>query len=180
MTLRRRYCEAPPFSDFLDTVDTNADLWKALARRAEVPDAAVERVRALGRRWHLLVILEDWCGDAVNTIPVLAKLADLAENLDLRVVSRDANPDLMDAHLAPGGARAIPVVITLDADFVELGSWGSRPAPLTRWVETVGTTISKEDRYREIRRWYARDRGVTTLDEVIGILEGRAGSLRAA
>lgn len=180
MILKRRYCEASPFSRFLGSVEANADLWRSLARRAEVPDAAVERVRALGRRWHLLVIAEDWCGDAVNTIPVLAGLADLAENLDLRVVSREANADLMDSHLAPSGARAIPVVIALDEDYVEFGSWGSRPTPLKQWVETAGALMSKEDRYRELRRWYARDRGVTTLDEVIGILEHRSEGLQAA
>ncbi|MEO6878414.1 MAG: thioredoxin family protein [Gemmatimonadaceae bacterium] len=174
MTLSSRYCEASPFAHFLSTVEANADLWRSLARRVEVPDAAVDRVRALGSQWHLLVIAEDWCGDAVNTVPVLAKLADLAENLDLRVVSRETNPDLMDSHLASSGARAIPMVIAYDADFVEFGSWGSRPTPLQHWVQTTGAAMSKDDRYREIRRWYARDRGVTTLDEVIGILERRS------
>ena len=98
MTLKRQYCEATPFSNFLDGVEANVHLWRSLARRAEVTDDVVERVRALGQRWHLLVLAEDWCGDAVNTLPVLAKLADIAENLDLRVLSRDKNPDLMDSH----------------------------------------------------------------------------------
>ena len=86
--LKRRYCEATPFANFLEGVEANADLWRSVARRAAVPDDAVQRVRALGQRWHLLVLAEDWCGDAVNTLPVLARLADLAENLDLRVLSR--------------------------------------------------------------------------------------------
>lgn len=180
MTRKRRYCGATPFSNFLDGVEANADLWRSIARRAEVPDGDVERVRALGQRWHLLVLTEDWCGDAVNTLPVLAKLADIADNLDLRVLSRDANPDLMDAHLAPNGARAVPVVIALDADFVERGFWGSRPSPLKHWVESEGMSMPKEERYREIRRWYARDRGATTLDEVIGLLESGAINRRAA
>ena len=180
MTLKRRYCEATPFVTFLDGVETNADLWRSIARRAEVPDGDVERVRALGRRWHLLVLAEDWCGDAVNTLPVLAKLADIADNLDLRVLSRDANPGLMDSHLAPNGARAVPVVIALDADFVERGFWGSRPSPLKHWVESEGMSMPRDERYREIRRWYARDRGATTLDEVIGLLERGAISRRAA
>ena len=180
MTLKRWYCEATPFANFLEGVEANADLWRSVARRAAVPDDAVQRVRALGQRWHLLVLAEDWCGDAVNTLPVLAKLADLAENLDLRVLSRDANPDLMDSHLAPNGARAVPVVITLDAEFIERGFWGSRPSPLTHWVESVGMAMPKGERYREIRRWYARDRGATTLDEVIGLLESGTMNRRAA
>ena len=180
MTLKRRYCEATPFSNFLDGVEANAGLWRSLARRAEVTGDVVERVRALGQRWHLLVLAEDWCGDAVNTLPVLAKLADVADNLDLRILSRDANPDLMDSHRAPNGARAVPVVIALDADFVERGFWGSRPSPLKTWVESEGMSMPKEERYREIRRWYARDRGATTLDEIVGLLESGAINRRAA
>ena len=180
MTLKRRYCQATPFANFLEGVEANADLWRSVARRAAVPDDAVQRVRALGQRWHLLVLAEDWCGDAVNTLPVLARLADLAENLDLRVLSRDANPDLMDSHLAPNGARAVPVVITLDAEFIERGFWGSRPSPLTHWVESVGMAMPKGERYREIRRWYARDRGATTLDEVMRLLESGTMNRRAA
>lgn len=119
---------------------------------------------------QFLVIAEDWCGDAVNTLPVLAALADRAENLDLRVLSRDANAGLMDAHLT-NGTRSTPIVIVLDRDFVERGWWGPRPAELQRWFATVGRTMPKEERYRHIRGWYARDRGASALDEVISILE---------
>ncbi|MFN2565051.1 MAG: thioredoxin family protein [Gemmatimonadaceae bacterium] len=88
MNLRRRYCAAKPFAEFLRDVQANADLWRSLARRAHVPEQVVERVRALGGRWHLLVLVEDWCGDAVNTLPVLARLAELADNVGLRVRPR--------------------------------------------------------------------------------------------
>jgi hypothetical protein len=36
------------------------------------------------------------------------------------------------------------------------------------------------DRYRQVRRWYARDRGRTTLLELIELLEGSAEKARAA
>lgn len=179
MSLRKRYCAAKPYADFLRDVEANADLWQALTRRAHVPPELVERIRALGTRWHQLVLAEDWCGDAVNTLPVFAKLADLAENLDLRVLSRDATPDLMKAHLAPTGAQAIPVVMVLDADFVERAWWGTRPAELQRWVGSAGLAVPKEERHREVRRWYARDRGVTALRELAALLE-RATTLRMA
>lgn len=173
-SLRTRYCAAQPFANFVRDANENVELWQVLARRAQVPHDAVARVSALGGRWHLLVLAEDWCGDALNSLPVLARLAELAPNLDLRVLARDTHPDLMDAHLSPSGARAIPVVIVLDADWNERGWWGSRPAALQQWVNEEGRTMSKEDRYREIRRWYARDRGAEVLDEVITLLESAA------
>lgn len=173
ITLRERYLGAPGFEDMLAAAKKNTDLWAAVWRRAKVPDAFVQRVAALEGAWHLLVLSEDWCGDAVNTVPVVARLAALAPNLDLRVLARDHNLDLMDAHLT-GTSRAIPVVIVLDDEFNERAWWGSRPAELQAWVTGPGRALEKEARYREVRAWYARDGGRTTLEEIVATLERAA------
>jgi hypothetical protein len=87
------------------------------------------------------------------------------------VLRRDENVDLMDAHLTDG-ARAIPVVLVLDENYVERGWWGPRPADLQRWATSAGArAMTEHDRYREVRRWYARDRGRATLAEVLLLLE---------
>jgi hypothetical protein len=104
----------------------------------------------------------------------VARLAELAPNVDLRVLARDENLDLMDAHLT-GTSRAIPVVIVLDGEFNERGWWGSRPAPLQQWVMGPGKALEKDARYREIRSWYARDKGRTTLEEVVRVMEAAGG-----
>jgi hypothetical protein len=101
---------------------------------------------------------------------VVAKLAELAPNMDLRVLARDHNLDLMDAHLT-GTSRSIPVVILLDAEFNERGWWGPRPTELQRWVLGPGMSLDKTERYREVRGWYARDRGLSTLEEVVLMAE---------
>jgi hypothetical protein len=173
-TSRDRYLGAPEFEEMLATVEENVDLWAAVWRRAVVPDEYVRRVAALGGAWHLLVLSEDWCGDAVNTVPVVAKLAELSPNLDLRVLARDENPDVMDAHLT-GTSRSIPVVIALDDEFREQGWWGPRPAELQAWALGPGRALEKDERYKGVRAWYARDRGITTLEEVVGMLERAAG-----
>jgi len=170
ITMRERYLGAPEFEEMLASAEKNADLWAAVWRRTVVPEELVNRVAALGGAWHLLVLSEDWCGDAVNSVPVIARLAELAPNVDLRVLARDENLDLMDAHLT-GTSRAIPVVILLDEEFNERGWWGSRPAPLQQWVLGPGQALDKDARYREIRSWYARDKGRTTLEEVVGMME---------
>ena len=172
-SLRERYLAAQDFEAMLRSVVRNADLWAAVWRRAEVGDDYVRRVAELGGEWHLLVLSEDWCGDAVNTLPVVAKLAELAPNVDLRVLRRDENLDLMDAHLT-GQSRSIPCVIALDADFRERGWWGPRPTVLQHWVRGEGQSMEGKERYREQRMWYARDRGRTTLEELVSMLERAA------
>ena len=177
-SLKQRYENAASFAEFLRGATANAEMWQAMASRARVPDDVLRDVESIGGRWHLLVLAEDWCGDAINTLPVLAALADLASNLDLRILPRDANPDLMDTHLT-GTSRSVPVVILLDVNYAERAWWGPRPEPLQAWVLQAGRALTKEDRYREVRRWHARDRGATTLAEVVAALRG-ADTARAA
>ena len=177
--MQARYAAAPTFDAFVDGAQQNKQLWAATYKLARVPASLVARVRALPARLHLLVLNEDWCGDAVNTVPAIAKLASLVpETVDLRVIGRDANPDLMDAHLT-GTSRAIPVVIVLDDAYVERGWWGPRPTELQAWAVGPGKALEKAERYREIRRWYARDRALTTLEEVVALME-RAASDQSA
>jgi hypothetical protein len=61
--------------------------------------------------------------------------------------------------------------MVLDDEFEEQGWWGPRPAMLQRWVLREGLLLPKEARYRRARRWYARDRGRTTIEEVLECLE---------
>lgn len=168
--MRDRYEGAATFAEFLAGVRKYEDFWHSMAKRARVPAEYAERVRELPEDWHLLVLAEDWCGDAINAIPPLAALAEAVPNLDLRILGRDANPDLMDAHLT-NGSRSIPVVMVLDCDYREVGWWGPRPRELQEWVLAEGLQLPSEERYAVIRRWQARDGGRSTLEEVISILE---------
>lgn len=177
-SMRSRYATALTLEQFVAAAAANQELWSSFARRTVAADDLVERANRLPGRRHLLVLLEDWCGDAVNTIPALAALARASDTLDLRILPRDANLDLMDAHLT-GGTRSIPVVIVFDEAYRELGWWGPRPTPLQSWVRSEGQTLDKIARYREVRRWYARDRAQTTLAEILSLLEGRPAA-RAA
>ncbi len=179
MRLRERYCGAPTFDSFLAGVDANRDLWHAIARRASTPEDLPARVEAVGGKWHLLTLAEDWCGDAVNILPFVAKLVDAAANLDMRVVGRDENEDLMDQHLT-GQSRSIPVIILLDENFTERGWWGPRPRELQQWVLESGSSMPKTDRYRDIRRWYVRDGGIAVLNETVAVIEGSSSRNIAA
>ncbi|MGZ8392983.1 MAG: thioredoxin family protein, partial [Gemmatimonadales bacterium] len=99
-------------------------------------------------------------------VPIIARLVSQAPGLELRVILRDKNPELMDQYLTDG-ARSIPIVIALDDKFQEVGHWGPRPAALQVWVMANQATTPKAELYPQVRKWYARDRGETTLREVL-------------
>ena len=169
--MQHRYAAAQTFEQMLATAQKNVDLWKAVRERATVDDTAVARAESLGGHWPLLVLSEDWCGDAVNVIPVIDELAACAKNFDLRILQRDLNPDLMDAHLT-GQSRSIPVVMAFDEQWIERAWWGPRPMALQEWVLSPEVQALEEtERYKGIRRWFAVDKGRTSVSELLSAIE---------
>jgi len=177
--MRETYLRGQTFADYLDSVEKNQELWQGIYDRVALPEERVERARAIGGRWHLLAISEDWCGDAVNLLPVVARLVEAVPGLELRVLGRDDNPEVMDRYLTGGRSRSIPVVVIRDEDFREVGWWGPRPREIQSWV--LGhLDMPSGERYKQVRRWYARDRGRTTVDELLDLMESGAEGRRVA
>lgn len=181
-SLLARCAAGQTFGEHL-TTSTHPNL-AAVARRirdrATVPDALAARVAATGRRWHLLALSADWCADAVNVLPWAEALAAATPGVELRILDRDANLDLMDAHLTNGRSRSIPIVILLDECGAERGWWGPRPSALQAWVMgPEAQALSKEERYAEQRRWYTADHGRSVLEELVALIE-RAAATGAA
>ncbi|HYH78401.1 MAG TPA: thioredoxin family protein [Longimicrobium sp.] len=169
------------WSDYLaNEIKEHRKLWDAVWERAKLPHWALDEGRGAGA-WKLLVISEDWCGDASNTVPVVARLAEELPNVELRVVKRDEHPALMDRHLT-GGSRSIPLVVVLCPDFTVAGQWGPRPSQLQSWVLEQKKAGERPvgDIYRDVRTWYARDRGESTLREVLAVMTGGAEQRAAA
>ena len=171
MITKARYCEGETFDEFMARPIKNQALWVGITHHVVIPIELSARVEALGGHWHLLVLSEDWCGDSVNIVPILAKLTQSVTNMDMRLLGRDENLDIMDTHLTGGKSRSIPIVILLNSKYQECGWWGPRPSPLQKWVVEQGMLLPKEERYKEVRKFYARDRGLTTMHEIVGMLE---------
>jgi thioredoxin family protein len=167
---KARYCEGETFADFLARPIKDHDLWVALYKRVTIPIEISARVEALSGHWHLLVLSEDWCGDSVNIVPIIAKLTESVSNMGMRILARDENLDIMDTHLT-GTSRSIPIVILLNQKYQECGWWGPRPSALQKWVVEKGMLLPKAERYREVRTFYARDHGLTTMREIVEMLE---------
>lgn len=164
------WAAALPFDEYVAASAEHRPLWEGIYAIAKLPEwARAEAARLGARRW--LVLAEDWCGDASNTVPILARLVHETPGLALRVLGRDEHPEVMDRYLT-NGARSIPIVIAMDESFRELGHWGPRPAALQAWVLANRGVIPKNELYPQIRRWYATDRGETTLREVLEASRG--------
>lgn len=87
------------FAVLLAREKKNSLLWDALYKRAKVSGSVVDRAKGIRHPWHLLVLSEDWCGDSINTLPWIERLTEAVPLIDMRIISCDANPDIMDRHL---------------------------------------------------------------------------------
>jgi DNA-binding transcriptional LysR family regulator len=154
-----------------DEIVEHAELWNGVYRRSDTPEDVLDAIEELGRDWKLMAIAEDWCGDASNLVPIFARLAEASPRIELRIVKRDESPELMDLYLT-NGSRSVPIVVIMDEEFRPVGRWGPRPAELQEFVvrEKRAGRRPSSDIYRYTRRWYARDRGETTLREVVEIM----------
>jgi hypothetical protein len=173
-SLKSRYLAAKTFDEFLAGGPKHTELYRVLRSRATAPDSFAQRIASTGRQWHLLVISEEWCNDAVNLLPWLEAMVKTAPQLDMRFIE---HLDLMDQHLTNGTSRAIPVVLVLDDTYHEVGWWGPRPRAMQLWhMSPEAQSLTKEERYKELRARYARDRGMSTMEEVTQLIERAAQS----
>lgn len=78
-----------------------------------------------------MVLTETDCMDSAYSLPVIAAVARLSELVDLRILPRDANLDIMDRYLT-GTARSIPKLVAFSEAGQELFQWGSRPSAIAR------------------------------------------------
>ncbi len=116
-----------------------------------------EALKSVDQKWIWLVLTEAWCGDAAQNIPVIAKMADQNDQIDLKLILRDKHLDIMDQYLTNGG-RSIPKLICLDAEILdEIGSWGPRPEEVQekamKWKND--SEISNKEWGKKLHKWYA-------------------------
>lgn len=102
--------------------------------------------------WMLLT--EDWCGDSAFAGPVIRAAAQASDHVELRILRRDENLDIMERHLTNGG-RSIPKLVAFDMNGQELFSWGPRPASLQQLrSDLLAAGLDAREVSRLVIAWY--------------------------
>lgn len=145
---------------------------KRLDKTAEISINDIEAFKNISEKQTWLVISEPWCGDAAQTLSILNKIAQLSENIDLKIVLRDENPELMDEFLT-NGSRSIPLVIMLDEDFNVVQTFGPRSKAATKLVTDYKSEHGKIDAAlkEKLQVWYNTDKGVSIVNDILETIE---------
>ncbi len=129
-------------------------------------------IEHLNKKLIFLVITEGWCGDAAQNVPVFSFMENISSNIELKLLLRDENPELIDKYLT-NGARAIPKLICLEKDTLkELFVWGPRPEPCQKiMLEMKAKNADSKVKAEAIHLWYARDKTATLQKEILELLK---------
>jgi hypothetical protein len=118
-----------------------------------------------------MIISETWCGDSAQNIPFIAKIAAENPSIEIMIVMRDSNPDVMDLYLT-NGTRSIPILVAFDESGEELFRWGPRPDEAKKLFEDLKAAgIEKAVRLEKLHLWYGRNRGKNLESEFIATLK---------
>lgn len=145
-----------------------------LEKTITISEDVISKLQSLDNHYIWLVISEGWCGDAAQILPILNKMAAVSnKRIELKIVLRDENDELMSQYLTNGG-RAIPKVIVIckEAGIVRT-DWGPRPKGaselMTNYKKEFG--VIDEKIKTDLQLWYLQDKGLSVQEEMVEIME---------
>lgn len=145
---------------------------RRLDKTIVVPEEISGPLKELENEYIWLVIAEGWCGDAAQILPILNKMALESDKIDLKIVFRDSNDELMNRFLT-NGARAIPKLLIIDKESGKVcNHWGPRPQGASNLIKNYKEEFSivDEQAKRQLQLWYLHDKGLSVQNEVLEMI----------
>ena len=141
-------------------------------KTVKISDEDIDAIKNATVNQTWIVLTESWCGDAAHVIPVINKVAELNTGINLQLVMRDENEQLMDLFLTNGG-KSIPKLIQFDnTTKTVLNSYGPRPTEATKLVNDFkkkNGTLTAEFK-EDLQRWYNKDKGQNVIKDLIELI----------
>ena len=150
----------------------NNQRMKRLDKQTRLSEEAVNVAVKVNKDFTWLVLTESWCGDAAQTLPVINKFSEANKNIDLKVVLRDENDELMDKFLT-NGSKSIPKLIVIENNSKEVvSSWGPRTEKATRMIQEYKEKHGKVDDIikKDLQVFYNQDKGKQIEKEMVSLL----------
>ena len=126
-----QFAEGITYEDFKSQMTRNQDRFAANERQFEIDPADLAVFQDLAEPLSVMALAEDWCGDVIDNLPILGRIAQESGKLRLRIFLRDQNADLMDQYLNLGQFQSIPVFAFFDSQWREKGRFIERPQAVT-------------------------------------------------
>src|SRR5690554_5816799 len=155
-----------------DFTKLNRARMKRLDKHQQLLPELITLIQNISVKQRWIVLTESWCGDAAQHLPVFNKLSAMNPLIDLRLVLRDDNDELMQKYLTNGG-RSIPKLIVVSENMdTEIFNWGPRPAVAQVEVKRL---LDQESGFNDtvkegVQLWYNNDKGISLQKELMELL----------
>ena len=143
-----------------------------LEKTIKISDENIQKLESLKNEYIWLAIAEGWCGDAAQLLPIFNKMANVSGKIELKVVFRDENEDLMN-HFLTNGAKAIPKLLVLEKDTLNVeANWGARPKGAVDLIMNYKAQfgVVDETAKEKLQLWYLHDKGLSTQQELVTLM----------
>ena len=159
--------------DLLKYSELNETRMNRLEKTIEVTDEVKTKLQTLDKKYIWLVLSEGWCGDAAQIVPVIHKLAEVTDKVELKIALRDDNDALMQ-HFLTNGTRAIPKLVIIDAETLAIiADWGPRPEPAKNIIVDYKAThgVVDDTAKTALQKWYLNDKGISIQNEILALMK---------
>ena len=152
--------------DLVSYSKLNNSRMKRLDKTTKLDDSVVNKFSSIDKKITWVLLSEGWCGDAAQNLPVINKLAETNSNINLRIVLRDENPELMNEFLTNGN-QAIPKLIQLENEKVTK-TWGPRPTIATKMVVDYKAKHGQLDAdfKKDLQVWYNKNKNENVIEDL--------------
>lgn len=143
-----------------------------LDKTMQVTDDVKSALENVTKEYLWLVITEGWCGDAAQILPILNKMALVSDAVELRIILRDDNEEVMNMFLT-NGTKSIPKLIIIDKETGEvINDFGPRPQGAKQLILDYKAIhgVVDETAKIELQKWYLQDKGVSTQNEIMALM----------
>lgn len=158
--------------DLLHYSELNEVRMNRLEKTLKMDSEVLEALLKINDKQTWLVIAEGWCGDAAQILPIIKLMAEASKNIEMKIVLRDENNDLMMQFLT-NGARSIPKLLVLDEALNVIHVWGPRPEGAKNLIIDYKAKHGVVDEPAKIalQKWYLDDKGISTMKEIVEALQ---------
>ncbi|WP_026978490.1 thioredoxin family protein [Flavobacterium tegetincola] len=160
-------------ADLVHYSELNETRMNRLDKTIKITSETSQALEALNTEYIWLVLSEGWCGDAAQILPIINKMAQISDKVELKIAFRDENPELMNLYLTNGG-KAIPKMIILEKNALEVvADWGPRPTDARNLILDYKAKhgVVDETAKTDLQMWYLHDKGVSTQKEIVALLK---------
>lgn len=159
------------FPDFLAAARRRREGWLRVNEGVQIADSSVARARAVGGEWRLLVVAIDACGDSMQQVPYVAKLAGMVDGLSVRIVPPSEGALVQASHRSLDGRSATPSFVLIDSTGADVGCIVELPREIRRWTHARRDSMSSDALHEYRREWYDADKGASIVHEVVELME---------